>query len=197
MNRIATLVLMFLFFAVWACSPTQSGSTTDNTDETTEMQVEVKAPFTVTVLNDTIASPRKEMTAMIGDVDVTVNYGSPAIKGRKVWGELVPMDKVWRTGANEATTFTVSKDVQIGGQTLPAGTYGLFSIPGENDWTLIFNSVSEQWGAYEYDETKDVMRVKVVPAASDSMMETLEFTVDGNNVVMHWENMAVPFAVNG
>ncbi|RMG72406.1 MAG: DUF2911 domain-containing protein, partial [Bacteroidetes bacterium] len=101
------------------------------------------------------------MSGSIGTAEITINYGSPAAKGRTLWGDLVPYGAVWRTGANEATTFTVSQDVTIEGQTLPAGTYSLFTIPGESDWTIIFNKTAEQWGAYEYDEAADALRVKV------------------------------------
>src|SRR4051812_3645735 len=89
----------------------------------------------------TLASPRDTVMGKVDDVVVTVNYGSPSVKGRKIWGRLVPYNQVWRTGANEATTFSVSKDVLVEGKPLAAGTYGLFTIPGENDWTVIFNKV--------------------------------------------------------
>ena len=83
------------------------------------------------------------------------------------------------------------------GKELAAGKYGLFTIPGENDWTLIFNEVADQWGAYEYDQTKDVMRVKVTPKAVADMSETMEFSVKDGNVVLHWEKLQVPFSVKG
>ena len=100
-----------------------------------------------------------------------------------------------RTGANEATTFSVNQDVTIGGQTLAAGSYGLFTIPGESDWTIIFNEVYEQWGAYEYDESKDVLRVKVTPEMGDESSETMEFGVNENSVVVMWDKVSVPFAI--
>ncbi|MEL7237079.1 MAG: DUF2911 domain-containing protein, partial [Chloroflexota bacterium] len=131
-------------FVVWSCAGTnQSGTTaeaetTPDSDATAATTPEPEAPaagselFSVVTLVDTIPSPRKEMTTMVGDAKVTVNYGSPSVKGRTLWGDLVPYDKVWRTGANEATVFETSADLSISGQTLPAGRYSMFTIPGES-----------------------------------------------------------------
>ncbi|MCB0853137.1 MAG: DUF2911 domain-containing protein, partial [Bacteroidetes bacterium] len=99
-------------------------------------------------------------------------------------------------GANEATTFETSAPISIGGQTLAAGKYGFFTVPDENDWTLIFNEVSDQWGAYNYDAGKDVMRVKVVPRASSEKSETMDFAVEGaNTIIITWDMLEVPFNV--
>ena len=132
--------------------------------------------------------------ATIEGVDVTLEFGRPSVKDRKVWGGLVPFDRVWRTGADECTTITLGSDVQIEGQTLAAGTYGLFTIPGESEWTVIFNTVADQWGSFNYDETKDALRVTVEPRAAD-FVETLDFEVDGSAVVLRWEEVAVPFSI--
>ncbi|MEM7658573.1 MAG: DUF2911 domain-containing protein, partial [Bacteroidota bacterium] len=126
---------------------------------------------------------------------ITINYGSPAAKGRALYGDLVPYGKVWRTGANEATTFETKQALAIGGQTLPAGKYGFFTIPGEGEWTLIFNETADQWGAYEYDESKDVLRVAATPAAG-AASENMEFSVtEGNTIVFQWGELMIPFAV--
>jgi hypothetical protein len=151
---------------------------------------------TVTVLNDSIPSPRKQLVASIDSVTLTITWGSPAVKGRKLWGQLVPYEQVWRSGANEATTFEVSAPVQISGKTLPAGKYSFFTIPGEQDWTVIFNSVAEQWGAYEYDAKQDVLRFKALPQPAPQMAETLEFTLlEGNRVALLWGDLMLPFEV--
>jgi hypothetical protein len=140
-------------------------------------------------------SPPAEAKAMIGEAMVSVNYSAPAVKGRKVWGSLVPYGKVWRTGANEATVFETSADLMINGQKLPAGKYALFTIPGETEWTFIFNSVWEQWGAYRYDAEKDVLRVTAVPAASSAFHERLTFHIHDHTVSLMWENLEVGFEV--
>ena len=200
MNRILSLLLITMMaFVGFACTETKQATAEE---ETTPSEIVVEGTssditFEVNVLNDSIPSPRKEMVTTIDGVTVTVNYGSPSVKGRTIYGDLVPYDQVWRTGANEATIVTVSGNAMVNGQSLPAGTYGLFTIPGENDWTLIFNKVSEQWGAYQYDEGEDQMRVKVKPMAADAASETLEFGVEGGKVVMMWSDLKVPLPVKG
>jgi hypothetical protein len=135
----------------------------------------------------------------IGVTDVTIVYSRPGVKGRPIWGTLVPWDKVWRTGANEATAITFSNDVMVEGQKLAAGTYALATIPSANEWTLIFNSDANQWGAFSYDEKKDVLRIKVKPQAADfrewMTFEVPEISADSAKVVLRWEKIAVSFTV--
>ena len=141
-------------------------------------------------------SPAATATGKIGDKTVTITYAQPAVKGREVWGKLVPYNEVWRTGANDATTFEVDKDVTIEGQALKAGKYSLFTIPTEGgEWTFIFNSVAKLWGAYSYDKSKDVLRVKVKSSKSETMTERMTFEVKGNQVHLMWEKLAVAFNV--
>src|SRR5512146_2489926 len=94
-------------------------------------------------------SPKASVSQTIGFTDVTISYSRPGVKARKIWGDLVPYDKVWRAGANEATKITFSTDVMVEGKKLSAGSYGFFVIPGKKEWTLIFNKVADQWGAFE------------------------------------------------
>src|SRR5205085_4953821 len=125
--------------------------------------------------------------------DVTITYSRPGVKGRVIWGELVPYDKVWRTGANEATTIAFSEDVKINGQALPAGTYSLHTIPGKDMWTIIFNKQAEQWGSFKYDQSKDALRVQVKPQ-DGPMQEWMMFSfpnVNANSatVELAWEKL--------
>ncbi len=131
---------------------------------------------------------------MIGGAKVTLEYGRPNVKEREIWGGLVPWGKVWRTGADEATTVSFSADVMIGGKKLAAGTYSLFTIPGKDEWTFVFNSVAKQWGAYEYDASKDALRVKATPQAAEHV-ESMDFRIEGSSVVLRWEKLAVAFEV--
>jgi len=131
----------------------------------------------------------------VGDADVKITYGRPKVKGRTIWGNLVPYGKVWRAGADEATTVTFSKDVEVEGQAVPAGTYALFFIPEENEWTLVLNKVPQQWGAFRYDEKQDLVRVKVKPTTSDAAVEELTYEVAGDKIVLKWEKVAVPVTV--
>ena len=137
-----------------------------------------------------IASPRDSVSGTINGATISINYGSPSVKGRKIWGELVPYKQVWRTGANEATRFTTSKDIWVEGKKLPAGTYGFFAIPTENSWTLIFNSVANQWGAFKYDASKDVLRV-VVKVNPNTMPERLLYSIDSKSFSLAWEDLKV------
>lgn len=142
------------------------------------------------------ASPAASVSEKIGNVVVTINYSQPSVKGRKIWGGLVPYGQVWRTGANKATTFEVSQDVTIEGKKLAKGKYALFTIPGENEWTIIFNSKHDQWGAYDYKQAEDVLRVKVKPATADEHFEAMTFDINKDGIVsLLWEKMRVSFQV--
>lgn len=121
----------------------------------------------------------------IDGVGIVLEYGRPNVKGRTVWGELVPYGAVWRTGANEATTITLSADAAINGETLPAGTYSLFTIPTETEFTVIFNKVASQWGAFDYDDAEDALRV-TVPASECEHVEAMDFVIEGDSVMMRW-----------
>ena len=139
------------------------------------------------------------MTQTIGTTDMTITYSRPGVKGRTIWGALVPYDKVWRTGANEATKISFSDDVTVNGQPLPKGTYSLHTIPGHDSWTIIFNKVADQWGSFKYDQAQDALRVNATPHKSP-FTEWMEFDVptlsaDQATVEIRWENLAVPFMV--
>lgn len=140
------------------------------------------------------ASPAETATGKVGDANVTVNYSSPAVKGRTIWGDLVPYGKVWRSGANEATTVTFDKDVMVEGKSLSAGTYSFYTLPGQEEWTVIFNKNAKQWGT-QYDEKNDALRVTVKPRKSSDMHERLKYNVTDKGIVLQWENMEVPVAI--
>jgi len=144
-------------------------------------------------------SQKEVVTQTIGLTDVTINYSRPGVKGRVIWGGLVPYDQVWRTGANEATSIVFSQDVSINGKPLPAGTYSLHTIPGKTSWTIIFNKKADQWGSYEYDASQDALRVQATPAAGPNQ-EWMDFSfpelaTDAATVVLAWEKVRVPFKI--
>ena len=140
-------------------------------------------------------SPAATATGKIGTTDVTVNYSSPGVKGRKIFGGLEPYGKVWRAGANEATTIEFSKNVTVEGKPLPAGKYGFFVIPTEKQWTVIFNKVPNQWGAFKYDEKQDALRVMVTPRQVISPTERLVYEVTPKGLVLRWEKVELPVAI--
>jgi hypothetical protein len=148
-------------------------------------------------------SPKAKVEQRVGITDFSVEYSSPAVKGRAVWGGLVPYDKPWRTGANAATRLTASKDFVIAGKPLPAGSYALYTIPGKASWTVVLNSGLEAWGNEGYDAKKDVARVSVTPAATSSARERLTFTFDdttdaSTKLSLEWEKLrvAIPITVD-
>jgi hypothetical protein len=137
-------------------------------------------------------SPQAEVkTTLNGGQNIEVLYSSPAVRGRAIWGELVPYGKVWRTGADEATTFETDKDILVDGKKLPKGKYALFTIPGEKEWTFIFNKDSKQWGTSSYDTSKDVLRVTVPAYKSSYFNESLLIDVSDNLLSVRWENVNV------
>ncbi|RYE22232.1 MAG: DUF2911 domain-containing protein [Sphingobacteriaceae bacterium] len=132
-------------------------------------------------------------------VNVEIDYSRPAVKGRTIGKDLEPMEgKVWRTGANEATSFVVDKDVKINGKALPAGKYAFFTIKNGNVWTLIFNKTWKTWGAFDYEKNKaeDALKVDVKGKKAPSFAEKVTYTVDKSGKVdMLWGDYLVSFTV--
>jgi hypothetical protein len=162
----------------------------------------------------------------IGVTDVTITYSRPGVKGRKIWGDplpgqvasakgeatldnqnerpkdavIVPWGHVWRTGANEATTFVITDDVLINGQKLAAGSYSLHTIPTKEEWTIVFNGTANQWGSFNYDPAKDTLRVKTKPQWLNDSAEFLTYSFDpvgddSAQVNIRWEKITVPFTI--
>lgn len=140
-------------------------------------------------------SPKAEVSGTVGGAKVDIVYCRPSADGRKMIGEKDPYGKVWRTGANMATTIEFDKPVKIEGKDVPAGKYALFTIPNENEWTIIINKDFNQQGAYNYDEKKDVLRVNVKPKKTDQFVETFTITPEKDQVSLKWENTQVGFKV--
>lgn len=141
-----------------------------------------------------------EAKKSIGNTNIKINYHSPGVRGRVIWGGLVPYDQVWVTGAHSATTLQVEKDFQIGDKTIPAGKYALFTIPGKEEWTVIINKNWDQHLADEYAEKDDVVRIKVKPQITEEVMERLKYEIDQTgerraNIIISWEKIRVPFNI--
>jgi len=130
-----------------------------------------------------------------GGVGVVLEYGRPNVKGRDLWGGLVPYGKVWRTGADEATTLTLAADAMVEDESLSAGSYALFTIPGEDEWTVIFNRTAEQWGAFNYDPGEDALRVTVTPGSGEHV-ESMDFVIEGDAVVLRWGELTLPLRIS-
>ena len=171
-------------------------------------------------------SQKASVMQTVGVTDITITYSRPAVKGRPIFADapatmearakgeatldnqnerkagepIVPYNHVWRAGANEATMFQVTDDVLINGQPLKAGTYSMHTIPGKEEWTIIFNSDAGQWGSFSYDDKKDVLRVKTKPQMASDNQELLVYSFDpvtdnSATVNLRWEKVRVPFTV--
>jgi Protein of unknown function (DUF2911) len=144
-------------------------------------------------------SPRAGVSQVVGITRIAIDYHRPAVKGRTIWGELVPYDKVWRLGANDATTIEFGDPVKVAGREVPAGTYGFFAIPGKEKWTLILNKRARQWGAFAYKAEGDVLRFEVTPETGPAT-EWMTFSLSpaGSNELMvtfAWEKVRLSFPV--
>lgn len=142
------------------------------------------------------ASPPDSTIVTTDDgVTIAIHYSKPSLKGRQLGVDIAPFGEVWRTGANEATTFEVDKDVLVQGKPLPAGKYGLYSIPGEESMTIIFNKLWDQWGT-RYDESQDAVRVTATPSGGGELVEQFTIKADKTGTVtLLWGDAMVPFTV--
>ena len=141
-------------------------------------------------------SPKETTTGEINGVEVSINYCAPSVKGRKIWGELVPYDKIWRAGANEATTMEFGKDISIQNNKLPAGKYSFFVIPNKEKCTLIFNNDFKQWGSYNYSMDKDQLRIDVRPILNSKSIEKLVYEISDKTIYLKWSNWIISFDIS-
>ena len=136
---------------------------------------------------------------MVGDAHIHIDYSSPGVRDRIIFGGLVGYDSIWQAGAHMATWLETNKDLIIDGKTLPAGKYGFFTIPSKDKWVLIFNKNWDQHGKDEYNEKDDVLRFKVTPVISDNITEQLEYKVSKNSdssgsISFSWEKVSISFS---
>ncbi len=145
-------------------------------------------------------SPKASVMQQVGLTDITIDYHSPGVKNRVIFGSLVPWNEVWRTGANHATVITFSKDVKVDGNELEAGSYSLFTVPRPNEWTVIFNKETELWGTGNYDKGKDALRINVKPeeCPKRERMAFLitDFSMTMADVSLEWEETRISFDVS-
>lgn len=165
---------VFLSLAMFFCLFSFSSNAQDFSDLD-------KSPMDVSIIRNSDNSPMAR-----------VIYSRPKMRDREIFGALVPFGEVWRTGANEATELRIYQDMTIGGQTIPAGTYTLYTIPEKTEWTIILNKAQNQWGAYEYDANKDLLRIKAPARKAAAPIEDFSIAFqpieNGTNLLMGWEN---------
>ncbi|MFT5847350.1 MAG: hypothetical protein ACJARX_002399 [Psychroserpens sp.] len=150
-----------------------------------------------------VLSPHTSAMEMIGDAHIHMDYSSPGVRGRIIFGGLVGYDTVWQAGAHNATWLETNEDLVINGEVLPKGKYGLFTIPSKEDWTIMINKNWDQHGKDEYDEIDDVLRFKVTPIISEDIKEHLEYKVNkisetDGTISLAWEKVTIsfPFSIN-
>ncbi|MDI5888743.1 DUF2911 domain-containing protein [Flavobacterium yafengii] len=140
-------------------------------------------------------STKEVVTGKINGATITINYGSPSVRAREIWGKLVPFNQVWRAGANDATTFETDKEITVEGSKLPVGKYSFFVLPNDKECIIIFNKEAKQWGAYKYKEKEDQLRVTVKQKVAKSKVEKLAYTIDKNTITLSWDNWDIPVSV--
>jgi len=189
MKKIALLIVISLL--VVSCKNEKTTSEKQkhsHNDATEKVEKTKKKPL----------SPHTSAMAMVGDAHVHIDYSSPGVRGRIIFGGLLAYDQVWQAGAHKATWLETNKDLIIEGKTIAAGKYGLFTIPSKEKWTIILNSNWDQHGKDEYDEKDDVIRFKVTPVVSDEVTEHLKYeikkTSEGEGTIsLSWEKVTVSF----
>ncbi len=184
-HYLGLILIGLLYFSV-ACKPkSEEKSAVEGQEQLGENEKE-KRP-----------SPLVNVEGQIAGKNIKVQYGSPAVKGRTVWGDLVPYNVVWRTGANEATYIDLAEAVTVEGKALPAGKYSIFTIPKESgSWTVIFNSDwNLEHGHFQYNEKNDVLRVEIQPQWEPTSQESLSFAVASNGLILRWEKLKLPIAI--
>lgn len=182
--------ILFLAILITGCKNQEEKKEAHNHQETKSNKEETlkKKPI----------SPHTSAMAMVGDAHIHIDYSSPGVRDRIIFGGLLAYDQVWQAGAHMATWIETNKDLEIEGKTLPAGKYGFFIIPSKDEWIVIFNSNWEQHGKDEYDKKDDVLRFKVQPEISNEITEHLEYKVNKINdedgsISLAWEKVAINF----
>lgn len=146
-------------------------------------------------------SPPISETKKIGNLDIAIHYGAPSVKGRAIWGDLVPYGEVWRTGADEATILSISQDILLSGTIVPSGNYAFFTIPNKDKWKVIINKVSDQWGAFNYDSKEDIAVIEISPNISNELTEQLHFSINKQSeskgeIVLKWEYLVLRIPIS-
>jgi hypothetical protein len=189
---IKSAYLLLLVLITFSCAP-KSESDSVASEDHSQHQAKEASPTTS-------KSPKTEAMAMIGGNHIHIDYSSPSVRGRQIFGGLVGFGEVWSTGAHKATSIKFDKNVLIGGKEIPAGKYGFFTIPGENEWTIILNKVWDMHLADDYNQTEDLVRLTVVPQTLPETVESLTYTIieksaNTAEISVAWDKTKVSFEV--
>ena len=190
MRTILTMLLTVML--ITGCK--EEKKKTDDVTDHSEHKMEKKSKST----EKKVLSPHTSAMAMIGTAHVHIDYSSPGVRDRVIFGGLVGYNTIWQAGAHNATWIETNKNLTIDGKTLPAGKYGFFTIPSKDDWTIIFNSNWDQHGKDDYNDKDDVIRLKVIPILSEEITEHLEYKISKVNdeegsISLTWEKVSLKF----
>lgn len=193
---IHSLSFVLLIFIIMSC---QTGQSSEADQDATGHEHHASTD-SVTKSKKKPLSPRTSAMANVGEAQIHIDYSSPSVRGRTIWGGLVAFDQVWVTGAHQATSINFNKDVEIDGQTIEAGTYGFFTIPGKEEWTIILNKNYEQHLADDYDANLDIIRFQVKPEELGDPVEALTFEVtplqdNQGRISVAWEHRKISFFI--
>lgn len=202
MKNIKILPMILLLFLLGSCKKSDNLKS-EHQHEPTKVNGEYYAADVNNgiIKEDTLKdSPRRMSMNLIDGCHVHIEYSSPGVKGRTIWGGLVPFSKVWVTGAHQATTINFNQNVKINGRELKAGEYAFFTIPGKNKWTIIFNKRAKQHLTDQYKVSEDALRLEVVPEVLHYAVPRLTYQVEashdkGGMVIMSWEKIKISFEV--
>lgn len=202
MNKSAFYFLLALSaFGIAACNSDKKEKTETVTTTSPKATADDVRTIDVQTASDTLKGSLKAIaTGTIGATTITVNYYSPAVRGRVIWGGLVPFDNVWVTGAHKATNVEFGSKVKIGDKEIDAGKYALFTIPGKDEWTIIINKNWDQHLADDYSQNDDIVRIKVKSVVTDVNQERLRYAIESETdskgkIVIYWEKLAVSVPV--
>ncbi len=203
MRRLTVLIsLTLLFFACKQGTQQQNKSAEqDTTKSEKQAQKAEQSEDEPVELDLPRPSPKSTLTQRVGLTNIKISYFRPSVRGRKIWGNLVPYNEMWRTGANKATAFYFGDKVTIAGTEIDSGKYSFFTIPGKDKWTLIFNKKTEMWGTNGYKKSMDVLRFKVKPFTTDKHYEMMTFDInevapDTATIALKWKETGVRFGVS-
>jgi len=191
------IVLSFSVILFIGCKNNQNESSSEKNNQKIEHKENVKTEEKIETKKKTL-SPHTSAMTMVGEAHIHIDYSSPGVRNRIVFGGLLPYDEVWQAGAHMATWLETNKDLTIDGKTLKAGKYGFFTIPSKKQWTIIFNTNWDQHGKDEYDKKDDVLRFTVNSELSENIQEHLEYKITKTNetegnISLSWEKVTVSF----
>jgi hypothetical protein len=192
-----TFISIAIVTLLFSCSKTKSNEEVKQSSQTESKNEDVRVIEKQAEPDTLKGSLKARAIGSIGDVRITIDYHSPAVRGRVIWGGLVPFNNVWVTGAHRATSIDFDKEVVIGQVTVPAGKYALFTLPGKEEWTIIVNKNWDQHLADDYNQKEDIVRIAVKPETEETNQERLRYVIEEGEISIYWEKLKISLPITG